>query len=430
MKRMLLLILLLFSSLSAIPSVIVKVEIKGAIGPAHSLLLQDALKEAHKQHAKALLIELDTPGGLSSSMRDMIQSITNSPIPVITHVAPRGARAASAGTYLLYASHVAAMSPGTNLGAATPISLMPSSAEKESNATETTAEKKAINDATAYITSLAQMNERNATWAVNAVESAKSLSAQDALRLGVIDLIADGMMPLLEKLEGRTVKLLGKQVPLHVSGSTVIPFEADWKIRFLSTVTDPNIAYLLLLIAIYGIFFEMMNPGAVFPGVVGAIAGIIALFALNMLPFSYAGLLLILLGIAFMVAEVFVAGFGILGIGGVVAFVFGSLLLFDADTLGSGVSLPLVIAFGVFSLGFFILAANLYVRSQSAKVVTGAEEMIGADAEVVKSDQGGYHVLCHGEIWHAESNSELTVGQKVQVIELHGLILKVKPKKE
>jgi membrane-bound serine protease (ClpP class) len=307
---------------------------------------------------------------------------------------------------------------------------MPPSNLRESNETESTAEKKAINDAIAYITSLAQMNERNVTWAVNAVESAESLSAQDALRLGVIDLVADGVTPLLEKLEGRTIKLLGKPVQLHIAESTVVPFDPDWKIRFLSTVTDPNIAYLFLLIAIYGIFFEMINPGAVFPGVIGAIAGIFALYALNMLPFSYAGLLLILLGIAFMVAEVFVAGFGILGIGGVVSFVFGSLLLFDADTLGSSVSLSLIIAFSLLSLAFFIVVANLYVRSRSAKVVTGTEDMIGSDGEVVKSDQGGYYVLCHGEIWHAQSDTLLTVGQKVQIIELQGLVLTVKPKEE
>ena len=430
MKRVLLLIFLLFSTLVATPSIIIKVEIKGAIGPAHSRLLLNALSEAQKQNAKALLIELDTPGGLSSSMREMVQTITNSSIPVITHVAPKGARAASAGTYLLYASHIAAMSSGTNLGAATPISLIPPSNFQESNKTESTAEKKAINDAIAYITSLAQMNERNVTWAVNAVESAESLSAQDALRLGVIDLVADGVTPLLEKLEGRTIKLLGKSVQLHIAGSTVVPFEADWKIRFLSTVTDPNIAYIFLLIALYGIFFEMINPGAVFPGVIGAIAGIFALYALNMLPFSYAGLLLILLGIAFMVAEVFVAGFGILGIGGVVSFVFGSLLLFDTDTLGRTVSLSLIIAFSLLSLAFFIVVANLYVRSRSAKVVTGAEDMIGSDGEVVKSDQGGYYVLCHGEIWHAQSDTLLTVGQKVQVLELQGLVLRVQPKEE
>ncbi|MBN2870502.1 MAG: nodulation protein NfeD, partial [Campylobacterales bacterium] len=403
MKRFLFFSLLFLTALVAEASVVVKVEIKGAIGPAHPVVLSEALRAAQEQEAKVLLIELDTPGGLSSSMRQMIQSITNSPLPVISYVSPRGAHAASAGTYLLYASHVAAMSPGTNLGAATPISLAQPSTFRESNTTST-AEKKAINDAIAYITSLAQMNERNVTWAINAVESAQSLSAQDALRLGVIDIIADDAASLLEKVEGRTVNLLGVPATLHTAGSTIVVYEADWKSRFLATVTDPNIAYILLLVAIYGIFFEMMNPGSIFPGVVGVICGVIALFALNMLPFSYAGLLLIVLGIAFMVAEVFVAGFGILGIGGVVAFVFGSLLLFDADTLGSTISLSLVIALSLISLAFFMLVANLFLRSRSANVVTGAEEMVGAEAEIVKSDEEGYHVLCHGEIWRAKSD--------------------------
>jgi membrane-bound serine protease (ClpP class) len=434
MKRLLLLFLLTLLPLIAGGSVIVKVEIKGAIGPASSSILTGALGAAQKQHAEALLLELDTPGGLSSSMREMIQTITNSPVPVITYVAPRGARAASAGTYLLYASHVAAMSPGTNLGAATPISLMPAAKQPEpaeSNASAgSTAEKKAINDAVAYITSLAQMNDRNVSWAVNAVESSQSLSAEDALRAGVIDLIAEDTKTLLEKTDGRNVRLLGASVTLHTKESTIVAFEADWKSRFLATITDPNIAYILLLVAIYGIFFELMTPGAVFPGVVGAISGLIALYALNMLPFNYAGLLLIVLGISLMLAEVFVAGFGVLGIGGVIAFAFGSLLLFDAQTLGSTVSVPLVVAFSLVSLGFFILVMRLFLRSRSAKIVSGAEEMIGAVAEVLDTDANGYHVLSHGETWSAVSDTALTVGQKVQVTELHGLVLHVKPLEE
>lgn len=431
MKRLLLLFLLLLLPLFAATSIVMKVEIKGAIGPASSAVLKDALITAQEQQAQALIIELDTPGGLSTSMREMIQAITNSSIPVITYVAPRGAHAASAGTYLLYASHVAAMSPGTNLGAATPISLMQPPKQLDTNiSATTTAEKKAINDAIAYITSLAQMNERNVTWAINAVESSESLSAEDALRLGVIDLIADDTNSLLEKVDGRSVKLLGTTVKLSTKESVILPFEADWKSRFLATITDPNIAYILLLIAMYGIFFELMNPGAIVPGVIGVISGVIALYALNMIPFNYAGLLLIILGIAFMVAEVFVSGFGILGIGGVVAFAFGSLLLFDAETLGSSVSLPLVIAFSLVSLAFFILVMRLFIRSRSAKVVTGAEEMVGAVGEVIEANETEYHLLCHGETWRAESESKLTVGQKVQVVERDGLILHVKPIEE
>jgi len=431
MKRLLLLSLLLLLPLFAAEPIVMKVEISGAIGPASATVLSDALDAAKQRHAQALLIELDTPGGLSTSMREMIQAITNSSIPVITFVAPRGAHAASAGTYLLYASHVAAMSPGTNLGAATPISLIPPSTRPDSNNTTlATAEKKALNDAIAYITSLAQMNDRNVTWAINAVESAESLSAEDALRLGVIDLIADDTPSLLEKVDGRSVRLLGTRTTLQTKGNSVITFEADWKSRFLATITDPNIAYILLLIAIYGIFFELMNPGSYFPGVLGLICGVIALYALNMIPFNYAGLLLIMLGIAFMVAEVFVSGFGILGIGGVIAFAFGSLLLFDAETLGSSVSLPLIIAFSLVSLAFFILVMRLFVRSRLAKVVTGSEEMIGALGEVIESNGETYRVRCHGETWRAASETALEVGQKVQVTQRRGLILLVKPIEE
>ncbi len=427
MKRLLILFLLLLSPLFAAESIVVKVAVKGAIGPASSSVLQEALEAAQAQNAEALLIELDTPGGLSTSMREMIQAITNSPVPVITYVAPRGARAASAGTYLLYASHVAAMSPGTNLGAATPISLIQPPKQLDINSSSpTTAEKKAVNDAVAYITSLAQMNDRNVSWAVNAVASAESLSAEDALRMGVVDLIAGDTKELLKKVDGRTVKLMEKSVRLHTKESMIVSFEADWKSRFLAVITDPNIAYILLLIAMYGIFFELMNPGAIVPGVIGVIAGIIALYALNMIPFNYAGLLLIFIGVAFMIAEVFVAGFGVLGIGGAVAFAFGSLLLFDAETLGHDISFPLIIAFSLVSLGFFIIVMRLFVRSRSAKVVSGAEEMIGAVAEVLESVDNGYYVRCHGETWQAVSENPLKVGQNVRVTGRDGLILKVK----
>jgi membrane-bound serine protease (ClpP class) len=410
---------------------IVKLEIKGAIGPASSSYLKEGMTHAVSKNASMLLIELDTPGGLSSSMREMIQEITNSSIPVITYVYPKGARAASAGTYILYASHVAVMAPGTNLGAATPISLMPAPKIADSNSSApSTLEKKVINDAMAYIKSLAELNDRNVTWALSAVSDAKSLSANDALKYGVIDFIADDSEELVKKLDGRKVTMSGKSITLNTKGAIVELFEADWKTRFLSIITNPNIAYILLLIAIYGIFFELMNPGAIFPGVVGVISGVIALYALNMIPFNYAGLLLIILGIAFMISEVFIVGFGILGIGGVIAFAFGSLLLFDADTIGSSISIPLIIAFSLSSLAFFLLVMRLFISSRSAKVVTGIEEMIGSTAEVIESFDNGYLVHCHGERWSATSESELSVGQSVEVIEISGLILKVKPIKE
>ncbi len=431
MKRLFFLLLIIFFPIIASTSTVIKLEIKGAVGPASSNYLKEGMAAAVQDNAQMVLIELDTPGGLSTSMREMIQEITNSTLPVITYVSPKGARAASAGTYLLYASHVAAMAPGTNLGAATPISLMPVPKMTDANTSAPSSlEKKVINDAMAYIKSLAELNDRNITWAMEAVKEAKSISAKDALRYHVIDMMAENSIELLNKLDGTRLRVSGKEVILSTKNALIHPFEPDWKTQLLMIITDPNIAYMLLLIAIYGIFFELVNPGAIFPGVIGVISGVISLYALNMLPFNYAGLLLILLGIAFMVAEVLIAGFGILGIGGVAAFAFGSLLLFDTDTLGSGVSIPLIIAFTLVSLAFFIFVIRFLIKSRSVKIVTGVDEMIGSTAEVLESSEKGYRVRCHGEVWYAESDSDLDIGQKVRVESLSGLVLHVNPIKE
>jgi len=432
MRQIRFLLLLMLFPLFTTASTVIKLEIKGTIGPASAYYLKEGMAAALKQNAQMMLIELDTPGGLSTSMREMIQEITNSTFPVIMYVSPKGARAASAGTYLMYASHVAAMAPGTNLGAATPVNLMPTPKlpDLNSSSSPSALEKKVINDAMAYIKSLAELNDRNISWAEEAVKEGKSISAKDALRSGVIDLMAEDRNDLLKKLDGRIVTVSGKRLTLETEGIVIQPFEADWKTQFLSIITNPNIAYILLLIAIYGIFFELMNPGGIFPGVIGAIAGVISLYALNMIPFNYAGLLLIILGIAFMIAEVFITGFGILGIGGVAAFAFGSLLLFDAQTLGSGISIPLIIAFSLVSLGFFIFVVRFLLKSRSVKIVTGMDEMVGATAEVLESMKDEYRVRCHGEIWYATSDSVLEVGQNVRVESLSGLVLHVKPIEE
>ena len=425
-------IVLLFLLSSLLFSSVLELDLKGAIGPASSKYLKDAMVFAKSKNAKAVLIKLDTPGGLSTSMREMIQEILNSPVPVICYVFPKGARAASAGTYLLYASHIAAMSPGTNLGAATPVNLMPMPKSNDTNNTSlvSTLEKKAINDASAYIKSLAELNDRNVSWALSAVEESKSLSAKDALKYGVIDFIADDTKELLEKIDAKVVNILGEKVVIHSKNAHIINFEADWKVKFLSVITNPNITYILILIAMYGIFFELMNPGSIFPGVAGAISGVVALYALNMIPFNYAGLLLILLGISFMIAEVFVAGFGVLGIGGVISFAFGSFLLFDADTLGHTVSIPLIIAFTISSLAFFIFIIKLFLNSKNLKVLGGTDEMIGSFAEVSALGKNGYLVHINGEEWRAKSESELKVGDKVEIEQISGLVLKVKPVKE
>ena len=431
MKRLLVVYFLLLSSLYCAPSTIVTLELRGAIGPASSKYIQDGMLFAKVQNADFVLIELDTPGGLATSMREMIQEITNSSIPVVTYVSPKGSRAASAGTYILYASHIAAMAPGTNLGAATPVSMMPLAPNMDVNTSKKSAlEKKVINDAMAYIKSLAQLNDRNISWALDAVKEGKSLSARDALSNGVIDIVADDMGELLSKLNGRSVALSSGNIVLKTDDTAIINYEADFKTRILSIITDPNIAYILLVFALYGILFELMNPGAIIPGVIGVISGLIALYALNVIPFSYTGVLLMLLGVSFMLAEVLVAGFGVLGIGGVFAFAFGSFLLFDADTLGKTVSIPLIVALTLVSLAFFILIMKLFLSSRNTKIVTGSEEMIGMTGEVIECKEGSYLIHCHGETWNATSKSSLKVGQKVQVIELCGLVLDVEPIKE
>jgi membrane-bound serine protease (ClpP class) len=414
----------LFLTLTLHASAVLHMQIHGAVSPSSSSYLEAAVQEAGRIDAGLLLIELDTPGGLVTSMREMIRHITNSPVPVAVYVAPKGAHAASAGTYLTYAAHIAAMAPGTNIGAATPIAMMAPGGVNDANASRlSVAGRKARNDAKAYIKSLAQMHDRNITWALQAVDEARSLSAVDALRIGVIDLIAENVPELLRQIDGRTVSLNGTPVTLRTASAEVVPFEADWKTLLLGTLTNPNIAYILLLVAIYGILFEMMNPGTLLPGTVGVIAGVFALYALNLLPFNYAGLLLILLGIAFMIAEVFVAGFGVLGIGGAVAFAAGSFLLFDAETLGTDISLPLIIAFSLISIGFFVLIFGFLWRVRRQKALGGSEEMVGAEAEVLERRDGGYRVRCHGELWQAVSDQPLRPGDRARVTGINRLTL-------
>jgi len=423
MKKLLYIFLFCLLPLLSQASTVTHLRIEGAIGPSSSDYLSKGFAYALENNSTSILIALDTPGGLATSMREMIQEILNTSVPVIVYVSPKGARAASAGTYLLYASHIAAMAPGTNLGAATPVSMIKPPQVKDLNLSSSAMGKKVINDSIAYITSLAQLRDRNVSWAVEAVKEGKSLSAQDAFDYGVINIIAQSENELLEKIEGKIVKISHKQVRISFKDAKHLYYEPDWKNRFLSIITNPNIAYILLMIGIYGIFFELMNPGSVYPGVIGLISGVMALYALNLLPFSYAGLLLIAIGIALMIAEVFVSGFGILGIAGVSAFALGSVLLFDAKTLGEGISLPLIIAFCIASLAFFVLLVRFVFSSRSAKVVSGEEEMIGMPAEVIEKEGSLYRVRCHGEIWTAQCDTRLHPGDIGYVTALSGLTL-------
>jgi len=371
-------------------------------------------------------------------MRDIIQAIIASPIPVVTYVAPSGARAASAGTYILYASHVAAMAPGTNVGAATPVQLGGVPGDEKSGGDDKkgngggeqgTMERKMTNDAVAYIRSLAQMRGRNADWAEQAVRKAASLPAREALDKGVIDVVASDLDDLLHQLNGRKVTVANQARTLQTAGLAVQRIEPDWRTKVLAIITDPNVAYILMLVGIYGLIYEFINPGLILPGVTGLICLLLALFSFQILPINYAGLALMLLGIAFMVGEAFVPSFGALGIGGVIAFVVGSVMLMDTSAPGFGISWYVIASFTLVSAAFFILVISLLVKSRRMPVVTGKEELIGSGGEALDDFDGEGLVSVHGEIWGAYSDVSLKKGQRIRVTAREGLKLTVEPER-
>ena len=416
-------------------------DIDGPIGPATTDYVGRGLEQAVDDNARLVVLRLNTPGGLDSAMRSIVQNILAAPLPVACYVAPSGARAASAGTYILYASHVAAMAPGTNVGAATPVQLgggglpKPGLPKKDDQGKAQDQPKdamtsKAVNDATAYLRSLAQLRKRNVEWAEKAVRESASLPAEEALSLGVIDLLAPDLGDLLTALQGREVTVQGRAWVLDTQAAPVVVIEPDWRTRLLSVIADPNIAYILILIGIYGLIFEFYNPGFVLPGVVGAISLVLALFALQVLPVNYAGLGLLILGIIFMVSEAFVESFGALGIGGLVAFVMGSILLIDTEAGGYGVSLPLIVAFSAVSAVFVLGIIGMALKARQRAVVSGQEELIGASGRVLEDFEGAGRIHIHGENWRAESLQPLKRGQTVRVTRIEGLTLHVEPIQE
>lgn len=413
---------------------ILQIEIEGVIGVASAGQLDRALAEAKARDAAALLIRLDTPGGLVTSTRTMIKAILGSPVPVILWVAPAGARAASAGTYLSYAAHVAAMAPGTHLGAATPIALgappgRPSEPDRDRPAGPDAAERKVLNDAIAYLRALAQLRGRDAEWAERAVEAAATLTAEEAAARGVVDLLAASTEELLAKADGRTVRMAEGERRLEVAGRPVETLDPGFRLRVLQAIADPNIAFVLLLVGVYGILFELWSPGTFVPGIVGGIALLTALAALSVLPVQMAGVALLLLGIALMAAEAFTPGIGILGPGGLAAFVAGSLFLFDpaAADFDLRVALPVVAAATGVSALLLMGVLGAAMRARGRKVVSGAEAMLGAEGRVESWEDGQGRVRVMGELWDARAAHRLAPGTPVRVIARKGLQLGVEP---
>ncbi len=402
------------------------IDLQGPIGPASSTFVRSAIQQAEQRNAAVLVLRLDTPGGLDSAMREIIQAIIQASVPILCYVAPSGARAASAGTYILYACPIAAMAPGTNLGAATPIPI----GNLSPNERDRPEQKKLVNDAVAYLRGLAQLRGRNGDWAERAVREAASLPAREALQLGVIDLIASDVSDLLGQVDGRKVQMPTGEQTLWTLGLTLVPLEPDWQNRFLQVISNPNLAYVLLLLGLYGLIYEFSNPGAVLPGTLGALSLLLGLYAFQLLPVHYAGLALLLLGLALLVVEAFVPSFGALGIAGLALFILGSLMLLDSPAPGFRLSRALILTFAGTSALFLIPVVHLALRARRRPVISGAEGLRAAEGIALDPFPGRGRVRIQGEIWEAQSEASIQTGQGVRVVDRQGLLLNIVPKSE
>lgn len=416
-------------------------QVKGVVSPAMRDLISRHIGYAADRGANILILQMHTPGGLYNSMQEIIQDILDSDVPVATYVSPAGSHAASAGTYILYASHIAAMAPGTNLGAATPVQMNDSGGEPQKKPPHeqdvpqqgSPMDQKMVNDASAYIHGLAELRGRNAEWAERAVRSAESLTATEALSKKVIDIVADDIPTLLDRMDGKTVKMKeGKTLTLKTRGATVETVVPDWRHKLLEVITHPNVALMLMSLGFYGLVYEFANPGAMLPGIAGAICLLLGLFALNILPINYAGLALIFIGLALMAGEALTPSFGIMGIGGAVSFFAGAMMLIESDTPDYGVDILVAGSITFMSVAFLSIVLAFVMKAQRRPKTTGVEELTASVGEILSWAQGRGEVRVTGEIWKAVSQQEsiFQKGDKVRIVGIDGLTLRVEEDKQ